>query len=140
MLSESRSCNIFLVLVDFMFTWLLYAVCFLNPHMKHLLRSCSRHSKTTSALLNRSYLVRVLLFLTMLERYTCFAFYIYKVSLANKDNSTICFLVLFPGNLSGWSVPWQEQRLCSGWTSGSVDSLKVLLCGCSVSSSCWGVF
>lgn len=44
---------------------LLHAACFQSQHMKHLLRSCTRHLKITSGLSNLSFLVLVLASHTM---------------------------------------------------------------------------
>lgn len=47
---------------------MLDTACFLNRRMKLLHRSCTRHLKTTNGLSNRSFLVRVLPYLTMQGR------------------------------------------------------------------------
>ena len=45
-----------------------FAVCFRSRHMKHLLRSCIKRSKTVSGLRNQSYLGPALQYRIMLER------------------------------------------------------------------------
>lgn len=56
------------VLLGLMSALLCETVCFLSLHMKHFLRSCTRHSKTTSALSNRNFLELVSQYLIMQGR------------------------------------------------------------------------
>lgn len=124
--------------------------CFLSLRMKRLLRSCTRHSKTTSALSNQNFLELISQYLIMLERYFCsfYLFYcmfpfmtlylcIYLIIIYWTVALIFCLpcfwlFLLCPGDISGWYVSGQKQGLCGGRTSGSVDSLKMLLCGRSI--------
>lgn len=49
--------------------FLLHSVCFPSQHMRRLPRSCTRLFKSTNDLWSQSYLVPILQFVTMLERY-----------------------------------------------------------------------
>jgi hypothetical protein len=66
-----RHCLNYVLLLGLMLAFLCETVCFLSLHMKHLLRSCTRHSKTTSALSNRNFLELISQYLITPGRYLC---------------------------------------------------------------------